>query len=515
MTNSLRKSPRDRNLAKLEIPVFVKFQASLPHRGSNYAELTRPAVRLLGEIFGELPGFVYHSGTLSREERIEMLRFESKSRSRSGWYEIPAGTLVDSAVWRHMAGEREGYLSFWRDSAKRELRAEAWRFGWRTSTSGDDTLECEVSILDARRDQFPAIEKLFDVLMEAAACGHAHHASAEPYVAARFWKGNQFSTTMTRVGDARAQLEASAWSSMEEKDGFVPCCTWYNLLSPAHLRKFGGFDAFSSELKGDERNAQCELRQRSNGYATLNVWPELVRSLRRDDSLPMDLWHEELAWPQWRFAKAGMLMWQSPKLMDRTAPPVADSKVDEPAGEIGESTDAEFAAFVKRMWANPPACVQPNSLPVKGAERKAIENSYGRAATGFSITRSDRPEAHSLWLRRRTRGGQIVHVDPVYVGGSTRQSAAFVFDGSKHGFDGEFGNAPARPKKAAEPYHCPRCGHGKFFCTAIFQYAGENNEELENPAFIARVQDFFSWFALRARCASCKHSMVVIDVECA
>ncbi len=51
--------------------------------------------------------------------------------------------------------------------------------------------------------------------------------------------------------------------------------------------------------------------------------------------------------------------------------------------------------------------------------------------------------------------------------------------------------------------------------TANFQYSRENNEELDDPALIARVQDFFSWFALRARCASCKHAAVVLDVECA
>jgi hypothetical protein len=509
-----RRSPRDRLHIDQDVPVFVKFQAVFPKGDHDFATLTEPAVRLLAQIYGDLPGMMYHSGTLSSEARIEMLPQECKSHS--GWYELPPQTLVDGPVWRHMKRERSGYLSFWRFSALRELQACAWEFDWRSNAPDEDTLRCEVSILDARRDQLRTITELFDSLMEAAARGRAFHASAEPYVAARFWKGFRSAPTMTRVNDTRSELEANAWSSMKDKAGYVPSCTWYNLLSPEHLKKLGGYEQFRDEAKASTTHGQLAVCSLPNGYATLNVYPDLISHF---DNLgyPLDLLHHQLDWPHWRFVQAGLLMWQCQSLLDhRHLPGMSEREPTRPDDRAARGqSDEAFAAYIERLWAHPPTCVLPNCTPVKGAERKAVTNAYGRAATGFLITRSDKPEAHSIWLRRRTVDGEIKLVDPVYVGGPTRQSSVFVFDGARHGFDGEFGQAAPRSKKAAEPFHCPRCGHDKFFCTAIFQYSGENNEELDDASLIARVQDFFSWFALRTRCGSCKHSAIILDIECA
>lgn len=498
-----------------DVPIFVKFQAVFPKGDRDFATLNEPAVRLLADIFGDLPGMMYHSGTLSHEARIEMLPLEC--RSHSAWYELSAKTLVDGPVWSYMKGDRSGYLSFWRFSALRELRSHAWEFHWQTNAPNEDTLNCEVSILDARRDQLKTITKLFDALMQAAARGRAFHASAEPYVAARFWKGYRSAPTMTRVNDTRSELEADTWVSMKDKAGYVPSCTWYNLLSPEHLKKLGGYEQFKAEAMGARNYQRLAVRSLANGYATLNVYPDLISSHIEDLGIPLELLHHELDWPQWRFAQAGLLMWQCPTLLDRRqlSGMIEGGPTEPDDGAARGQSDEAFAAYVERLWTNPPACALPNCMPAKGAERTAVTNAYGRAATGFLISRSEKAEAHPIWLRRRTVDSQIQLVDPVYVGGPTHQSAVFVFDGARHGFDGEFGQAAPRSKKAAEPYHCPRCGHGQFFCTAIFQYSGEHNEELDDPLLIARVQDFFSWFALRARCGSCKHSAIILDIECA
>jgi hypothetical protein len=105
---------------------------------------------------------------------------------------------------------------------------------------------------------------------------------------------------------------------------------------------------------------------------------------------------------------------------------------------------------------------------------------------------------------------------PILVGSLNPKRAELHFDARIHGWDGEF-SEPVPEKSLSQrrltQLICPKC-QGRLFDTwAAFEPTEE--EELPEEGGSPPAQDLFTWFWLVARCAACKWSAVVADVECA
>ncbi len=169
-------------------------------------------------------------------------------------------------------------------------------------------------------------------------------------------------------------------------------------------------------------------------------------------------------------------------------------------------------AYIRTMRENPPRCVKGVAMPAMARELEEVNREYGSFTSTFAV-RADAPLP--LWVRTVTYDEKSTEFVPPYAIGS-HDTPHFQFDHRRDGYDGEFGHWDDHQPMGKEGWHqhaCPTCNSKLFRFTVAFQYSG-NNEELTEPARIARRQDYYSWFILIARCAACS-ALSWFDWECA
>ena len=166
--------------------------------------------------------------------------------------------------------------------------------------------------------------------------------------------------------------------------------------------------------------------------------------------------------------------------------------------------------YIEYMLANPPRAIASSACPPHDAlAERALEN-YGAYSTTFGLRCSC---GSSTW---RVTLDRDEYDEAVAVAASCSRCAkeTVCFDIRHHGYNGEAGIVPATEASVKSVVReCASCSSQTSTLALTFQYSG-NDEELNDPAEVARKQDFFSWFFAVCRC-ECGAIDEVASVECA
>lgn len=512
MAKKPRVGPRDRLISKMKFPLMLVVRASFAK--SDPVPLVSKVLETLDDWFGDDVGDITLGNSVPRSVREQLLRHEAPKSAYCEFRVPPRALLKSGAV-----SERNAWIDAWSYHGvgkESSLCFDRWGVSYWPPREHRDRSEFRFDALlsDVPADRFRRIEPGIDALFETLATQDPDYAWAELRPVEANWKGtgsHDSSYSNYRRSDWRAEAELAAWDELENREAFVPGVNWRMLLSPTHVRRLGGVKKLRQQIDDLEKHhrlARPCVRVLPRGYIDLCI----DRCLRPEGhGPPLD---SSLCVPsttsatavQALFAKAGMLMVQSPRYGDAQFIPYAPPSA--PDAEVSAQDDP--ATYIARLQAHPPRCIAAVAGAASTQEIRAMQRQCGNLTSVFRVAPGGESVPLTLWGRLNSFD-QLA--GPIAIGGPTRKAAAFFFDPATDGYDGEMGTAPRR-SKPLEQVHCSRCGHEKFRFVAAFQYSGEN-EELQDPNDIAHVEDFFSWFALRSKCDQCGKIKIIADVECA
>ncbi|MEZ6233246.1 MAG: hypothetical protein R3B68_03555 [Phycisphaerales bacterium] len=436
-------------------------------------------------------------------------------------------------------GLLDAYVSLGRTAGRRPMSRTSAFFEWYSpypipsdpSGERDDArLHVQLTPADLPAEGARGIQAFADRFFRRAAqsgvCSYAE-ARLVPYHYRNWHRSGSIGEPPELVEFSNADLRYALGPARREH---VPTVRHISMLSKQHLARLGGREAFAKEIRAfratDPPGGAPHAKVMPNGMILVSVERNLLEEIRDPwelESIAIDSGVRSATWLLTRYMQAGLLFAQAPNAMEAMARQDAAFRAELEKGRQKEAAElleaeiaqreADFAVFMQRMWDNPPTCVAHAAQPVTKAQRSALSGSHGshgQNMTAFRIARPGSKEPIGLWGPISSRGEFWY---PYYLGGPTEQAALAVFDPSRHGFDGEHGNARRILRKTPDAYHCVRCGHDRFHVTTMFEYA--EPEEATSPEEQARPQDFFTWFVLIAACAGCKHRSEVGSVECA
>lgn len=306
----------------------------------------------------------------------------------------------------------------------------------------------------------------------------------------------------------------------------VPGAFWANFLGNAHMDKLGS----ATELR--ERRLRITTIEGvgyrpkfltfPNGHCLVLLGPLEAFHLQRTSNWDWNHAHSfamAATWLTHEYGKAGLLVEQELGWYDRVLRDweeqravIAARSAADAADEYSPVQGADAVEYMTYFWQNPPRCVRPVAAVADPKDTHDEDNRFHALTTHFYIRPDGHDEAYTVY-GRPTRESPLL-ASPIRIGSPKADRAVFAFDAASDGWDGEWRDKtlpspPARMKQLV----CPSCQGRLFRLRAAFEYPGDD-EGLDDSAR-ERRQDFFTWFWLVARCASCGRRDVVADVECA
>ncbi len=413
-------------------------------------------------------------------------------------------------------------LFFDRQLGRKDTRRTALLLDWFGGRAPDSehTLVLSLSIPDFlghSGDSLMALtRRFFDLAAATGLCTYGLGDIADESESA---EGSYYAFGPYQGGRSRFQrnLEAELWGAAKaRRRNFVRGVFWANFLSPYHMERLGGlaalaeFRALVAAARSPEFGAG-EAIEYPDGSALIILYPinEFIFMIERFPWFQGDVMLREARWLAIKLAQARLPIWFD----EEGIPRATDGAGYTPPAAPPPPTDEEIAAYMAHMWANPPRCVAAVALRPTEKQIATLQLGEGRYTTMFHIAPRAEHAPLQVWGAPASNDNSGL-ASPILAGAPIRSLAPFVFDARTDGYNGEFGlTLNGSSKKRSRSFTCPKCNHDHFHLTALFQYSG-NNEELTDPALIARRQDFFSGFTLRGRCAQCRRKVEIASVEC-
>jgi hypothetical protein len=281
------------------------------------------------------------------------------------------------------------------------------------------------------------------------------------------------------------------------------------LLTPEHLQRLGGAEAFRAPWKG----LQAPIFFREMGPCLLikvsgiSKFDLELRTDFRDSLRPFpNLWllgqfsesrilaTHDMGWAV-AWLKDALRLQAEQRTRKRSMP---ESKAIHPL----------VASKVLRR--HPPSFLAGRVRPAE-----SVGDSCSVAFDLFGEGLSGKPD-NAAWTVYGEPGPDGTLQGRLLVGSPREERAHVVFDPLRDGYDGAIAEQSSLPreKRATRQFRCPRCDGRLFRLRATLTYSDDLLETLDAKQR-ERVWDFFDWFQLAGMCVACQWKGFVADIECA
>lgn len=307
----------------------------------------------------------------------------------------------------------------------------------------------------------------------------------------------------------------------------IPNPHWLTVLTPDQLAALGGGEALMSRAQA-AGEAWAHTNEVPSGtkispIARIEPLPKGAAAVVLIDTHDAILWRAEvfdgplseppMLWFTQELAKAGLLAASRHDRFDRY---VARTRERVTTSDPHPVRARRISATARRkhneyLQSHPPRCIQSSG---EYTVAFPLKQRFADNAICFQLKPSNLARGMPIYGAVIAEKNAVLG-SPLLVGALTRDRAVLAFDDRIHGFDGEQNEAAperARLLGALKQLQCPKCAARLFEAWAIFETLNADPDEWPKPD---HPEDYFTWFWLVARCASCKWSKTVADIECA
>lgn len=167
--------------------------------------------------------------------------------------------------------------------------------------------------------------------------------------------------------------------------------------------------------------------------------------------------------------------------------------------------------YKKYFWDNPPKCLKPFVRPLTDQEIKELDIDVEEFSAGFGIRCLCGHEELNV-LGEIETGAEKMY-GPVSIYCSKCRSENLIFDPTKHGHDGEFGQfGVSFTGQHKKKYKCQSCQNDTFSIVVEVDFTDdiEEFEEIQK----SHVEDYFFWINISTKCNKCNQLDLASSIEC-
>jgi len=180
-----------------------------------------------------------------------------------------------------------------------------------------------------------------------------------------------------------------------------------------------------------------------------------------------------------------------------------------------ENVSKSLDDSIEYMWANPPMCIKNLHAVANPELKKTLLTEYGYHSTVFGIKCGCGKKLFSI-------EGQVINKAYHGVAGSINvvcsscRQKTLLFDPMKHGYEGAVGEARYTDYSSfpVKKLTCPKCGKSEFEVAVLFQYSGDEAENIKEANIKVRPEDLFGWISAQCKCGGCGTKFEMTSIEC-